>query len=119
MEIVTRSAEIHTSLTGIVTSSTEIVTSSAGILTSLLIWSLIVYRIATDVAEMDGPFDVFMLLRSWAMERMPAWVVTGIQCPICISFWLTAIVVLMTGDWRLCAVAGVVRLIVDWRHGRE
>jgi spore maturation protein SpmA len=86
------------------------------IIISIVIWSLIVYRVASDIADMDGPFEVFVHLRSWVYEHMPQWVFTGISCAICISWWLTGILVLVTGDWRLSAVAGVVRLIVDWRN---
>lgn len=91
------------------------------ILIHLLIWSLIIYRLATDFAEMDGPFEWFSRVRGFMIlksDKYP-WIADGVFCPICISFWLTGILCVATWDYRYFACAGVVRLIVDWRHSRE
>jgi len=88
------------------------------VLISIIIWSLIVYRVATDVAEQDGPFEVFALIRGWAAhDRLPDWFYNGIHCPICISWWLGAIVALYHTDVQYFATAGIVTLIVKLQQG--
>lgn len=84
----------------------------------LLIVSIIVYRISTDFAEMDGPFNLFSRLRGAAMynEHVSDWVVEGLNCAVCVSFWVACTIVLWTGDWRYFCAAGVTRLIIDWRN---
>lgn len=59
----------------------------------LLLLALGVYRAAHMVVFEDGPFDVFTELRSWAVSRFgnKSWVVTGLNCPLCTSFWLSAV----------------------------
>ena len=51
--------------------------------------ALATYRVATDVAWEDGPFDVYAHLRGWAVSRLGAghWAAEGLACPICVSFW--------------------------------
>jgi len=78
----------------------------------ILIWSLIVYRVSTDVAYMSGPFNVFEHVRTWCMNHAPSWIVEGVNCPICISWWLAVGLVLYTQDYRFFACAGVVALVV-------
>lgn len=78
----------------------------------ILIWSLIIYRISTDIAYMSGPFLVFERLRTWCINYAPVWMAEGVNCPICISFWLALGLVLYTQDYRMFAVAGVVALVV-------
>lgn len=91
------------------------------ILVNLIVWSLIIYRLATDFAEMDGPFDLYSQFRGYMIVKAGShtWISDGVFCPICISFWLTTILCLVMLDYRYAAVAGVVRLIIDWRHSRE
>jgi hypothetical protein len=47
------------------------------------------YRLAYDVAYMDGPFDAYTRLRGWAIQTFGQghWVTTGVSCPVCLSFW--------------------------------
>lgn len=78
----------------------------------IAIWSFIIYRISTDIAFMDGPADAFSIIRGWMIVYAPDWVARGISCPICISFWLCCILIVVTGDWYLFAVAGVVTYLV-------
>jgi len=74
---------------------------------------MIVYRVASDIAEQDGPFEIFSLIRGWTEhDAVPYWVWRGMQCPICISWWLAAIVAIYHADIRYFATAGVTVLIV-------
>jgi len=79
----------------------------------LLIAALAVYRVATDIAYMDGPFDLFSRLRGAAVARLGAghWVTVGLHCPICISFWLALPLAYWYG-WAWLAIAGAVTFLV-------
>lgn len=79
----------------------------------LIIITLAVYRVATDLAYMDGPFDLFSKLRGAMIERFGAghWVAIGIQCPICVSFWLSLFTAYWFG-WAWLAIAGAVAFLV-------
>lgn len=60
-------------------------------LAAFVITALAVYRVATDVALMDGPFGLFVRLRVWVGERFHAtapWLVAGVGCPICVAWWV-------------------------------
>jgi hypothetical protein len=79
----------------------------------LLIATLAVYRVATDLAYMDGPLDLFSRLRGAAVERLGAghWMTVGLHCPICISFWLALPLAIWFG-WAWLAIAGAVTFLV-------
>lgn len=58
-----------------------------------LVTALAVYRTALMVATEKGPFSAFENLRAWAdrtfkAQRGQHWVSAGVNCPLCISFWL-------------------------------
>ena len=63
-------------------------------MTDLLIAYLLsvfaVYRVARMIAREDGPGNVFQDLRG-ALLRAPAWVQTGMSCPLCLGFWIALI----------------------------
>lgn len=82
------------------------------IIVYIAIWSAIIYRASTDIAYMDGPFDIFCAIREFAIVYAPSWVSVGIQCPICISFWFSCILVAVTGTWEYFAVAGIVTYLI-------
>jgi hypothetical protein len=80
---------------------------------NLIVWALIVYRISDDIAHLDGPFDIFSILRGYSYHHIvPAWITNGIHCPICISWWLSLCLVAYYGDIRYFCAAGVTTLIV-------
>ena len=87
---------------------------------TLLLASLAVYRLATDLAWMDGPFGLYMKLRGAVMARAGAdsWLTEGIGCPVCWSFWLAmpaaALIApdLATGVLEWLGIAGAVALVV-------
>lgn len=87
------------------------------IIVEIIVWSLIIYRISSDIADMDGPFAIFSSIRQfmWDRPKMPLWIATGMECVVCISFWFTCIIVVITMRYELFACAGIIRLISDWR----
>jgi hypothetical protein len=89
-------------------------------LIEIVIYSLIVYRIATDITEFDGAFEMFAYLRGLSMKRgVPSWIAEGLHCAICVSFWLTIFLVIWMQDIRYFAVAGIVTIIVRWLNKGE
>lgn len=52
---------------------------------------LAVYAWAYTIALLPGPFDIFSHLRGWVDGRWgeKSWQSEGINCPTCISFWLS------------------------------
>lgn len=83
------------------------------ILIGIMIWSIIIFRVADDFVLRDGPFEIFVNIRSWAYrnDKVPAWVSNGMQCRICVSWWLTLAVAIYHFDIRYYACAGVVTLL--------
>lgn len=72
------------------------------LLLQLLLITFGVYRCARAVALEDGPFFVFARLRGRAggLPKQHAWVGYGLQCPLCISWWLAgvaAVLLIVTG----------------------
>lgn len=67
---------------------------------TLIMLTLAVYRVATDLAREDGPADAFARLRGAVFARLGAdhWLSAGVACPICLSFWLAPALLLL---WRL------------------
>lgn len=86
---------------------------------TLIVASLIVYRLATDLAWEDGPGALYARLRGGVMTRAGAdhWLSAGVTCPICLSFWLALPAGLLI-DFGLMgivywlAIAGAVALAV-------
>lgn len=66
----------------------------------VVIASLAVYRVSYLIANEDGPFELAEKLRTWIYMQWTAnkqkqqgngwnhWTYRGINCPLCISFWL-------------------------------
>ena len=52
--------------------------------------TLIVYRLATDLAWESGPMRAYSALRGFVIVHAGAesWLSEGITCPICWSFWI-------------------------------
>lgn len=61
---------------------------------------LATFRVANMIAREEGPFDMFAHLRSKVGKKH--WVARGLQCPLCISFWLSwaAVLLLPFADWQ-------------------
>jgi len=73
---------------------------------------LAVYRIAHMIAREDGPFDVLARIRGRIDPEQKTWVGRGINCVLCLSFWLSLVVFALGGSWlEWLAVAGGVLVL--------
>jgi hypothetical protein len=79
----------------------------------LLITILATYRAATDLAGERGPLDLFERWRGIVLGRFGAnhWMSEGVTCPICLSFWIAPVVLLLSYlapplVWWLAAAGG-------------
>jgi hypothetical protein len=85
----------------------------------LILATLIVYRLATDLAWESGPFRLYGAMRGYVMLHAGAdnWLSEGIVCPICWSFWIALPAGLLLdlsvmGLVYWLAIAGAVALLV-------
>jgi hypothetical protein len=83
-----------------------------------LAYLLAVFGVSVTVSTLDGPFAVCSTLRRWLHRTFRSgdhqWIAKGIACPICVSFWVSAVFsfILFTGrGLRL------VDLLVIWFSG--
>jgi len=82
-----------------------------------ILLSLATYRLATDLAWEDGPFEVFAWARGQALVRFGPehWVTGGVSCPICLAFWIAPVVLGLWAwvPWLVIwlAVAGAAALL--------
>lgn len=54
-----------------------------------LVW-LSVFGISYTLSSLHGPFGLCEKLRSWVKKKTTeAWIVSGVGCPICLSFWVS------------------------------
>lgn len=71
---------------------------------------LAVYRLSHAITMEDGPFDCF----AWLRENIgqATWVGRGMHCPLCVSFWLS-LVVMWLPSWGVSwfGVAGAVMVL--------
>ena len=58
---------------------------------SLLV--LAVFRLTYLVCYDDAPFDLMLNFRTWVSDKYgdDHWLTRGINCPYCVSFWLSLI----------------------------
>lgn len=75
-----------------------------------------VYFVAFALARLDGPLDLFSWLRGHIDPNQKTWIGRGLACPICLSFWIGAIVALIINaswlEWLACC--GVIIPINKW-----
>lgn len=73
------------------------------------------YRVAYLVVRDEGPFSLFARIRGRIDANQRTWIGRGLNCLICVSFWMTLIVALLLQasllEWL--AMAGA---IVMWRE---
>ena len=76
-----------------------------------------VYRIATDLAWVDGPASIYARARGWVMTRYGAddWRSIGVCCPICWSFWLSLPAAFVWGPLAWLGVAGAAAFLARLR----
>lgn len=64
-------------------------------LATLLILSLVAWRISRIIVAEDGPFDVFAKLRArLGVPKQETWIQRGFACLACVSLWVSLVVVL-------------------------
>jgi hypothetical protein len=61
---------------------------------SLICAAFAAYRLAYDLVYMDGPFELYVRWRGWVIQRFGQghWVTTGVNCPVCVSFWVACVI---------------------------
>lgn len=84
---------------------------------TFLIAALAVYRISRMLAVEEGPFKVFTTLREWPPHD--SWVARGLECPLCVSFWVALPIALWCGDWLWWpALSATTVLLWKWEGKR-
>lgn len=80
---------------------------------ALIVATLAAYRIAYLIAREDGPFDVMSRIRGAIDPNQKTWVGRGLNCILCISFWVTLIITLLIGGTWLewLGMAGAIVII--------
>ena len=87
-----------------------------------ILLSLATYRLATDLAWEDGPYEIFAWVRGQALVRYGPehWVTSGVSCPICLAFWLAPVVLGLRAwvPWLVVwlAIAGAAALLARVRQ---
>lgn len=58
----------------------------------IVFWStvaaLAVYRVARMLSLEEGPFELFARVRGLLDPNQRTWLGRGVNCPLCLSFWL-------------------------------
>jgi len=57
---------------------------------SMVAFWLAVWGCSYTLSHLQGPFDLAVNLRRFVLQRTRPthWLATGIECPICVSFWV-------------------------------
>lgn len=65
---------------------------------ALLCAALGAYRLAYDLAYMDGPGALYVRARGAVIQRYGEghWLTIGATCPVCVSFWISLPLALLT-----------------------
>ncbi len=92
----------------------------------LIAIALASYRVSRMISEEEGPWEAFTRLRGMVFRRAPnAWIERGVNCPLCLSFWiciiLTAVSRLPFASYGIMALAasGVASLLFIIFEGRR
>ena len=82
---------------------------------AVVIGAIAAYRGSYLITREEGPLGVFALLRERIDPHQKTWVGRGLNCVLCVSFWVTLAVSIIIGvSWlEWLAMAG---LIVMWRE---
>lgn len=81
--------------------------------------SLAVYRVSRMIADEEGPFSAF----TWLRGRFPSntWIGRGLECILCVSFWVALPFALLLKEDRLLAwpaLSAVTVIIRKWEQKR-
>jgi len=74
----------------------------------VMFW-LAVWGCSYTISHLQGPFDIAVNLRRFVLQRTRPthWLATGIECPICVSFWVALFLYPLLHDVRLIGLAGL------------
>lgn len=74
----------------------------------IVIFTLAVYRVSTDMAWMSGPFHVFEYFRGLIIQKfgIHSWITEGVNCPICLAFWVSTPIIFTHGIIEWLTIAG-------------
>lgn len=69
-------------------------------LTDIIIVGAIALGVAITQSRLHGPFGVSEFIRNTVGESktLPAWIVAGVSCAFCVSFWGAALGALLVGS---------------------
>lgn len=84
--------------------------------------ALATYRLARMVASEEGPFGVFTRLRGACDPDQKTWIGRGLNCPMCVGFWIAAPLAYLAGERTLLAwwgIAGAQALLQGWENRRR
>lgn len=70
------------------------------------------YRAAAMISREEGPFEVFIRVREMSLRRderggKETWLTRGLNCPLCISFWLALVFARLAGRADLLTWFGI------------
>ena len=63
----------------------------AYLIVKFLLAAFAVYRLARMVAREEGPFSLFVWVREHVDYYQKTWIGRGINCPLCVGFWLSVV----------------------------
>ena len=61
----------------------------------LLTCWLAVFGVSVTISTLDGPFGWCARLRKILLKHPMSWVRHGIECPICVSFWVAPFIIVI------------------------
>jgi len=74
----------------------------------VMFW-LAVWGCSYTISHLQGPFDVAVNLRRFVLQRTRPthWLATGIECPICVSFWVALFLYPLLQEYAACVLSAV------------
>ena len=75
---------------------------------AIVLLTLATYRASHMITHEDGPFDLFVRLRSAIDPDQQTWIGRGLNCMLCVSFWMSALM------YALLYVPYIGAVIVIW-----
>lgn len=77
--------------------------------------TLAVYRVSRMITIEDGPFDMFARIRGAIDPNQKTWIGRGLNCVLCVSFWIAGLAALIVGaSWiEWLAMSGVIAVYIE------
>lgn len=82
-----------------------------------VVWALLAilatYRLSRMIAFEDGPWDICLRFRTqvrvWTRGRGDHWLWRGVNCPLCIGFWIAWPIALLLPwlGWAMYIISGL------------